>query len=458
MKPRFWNPALETLGVVELKQLQLVRLRGLLARVAHTNPFYQDLFKRHGVDVAKINSIEAFAAVIPFIGKSDLLADQDRNPPYGSRMVAALNDLATVVTTSGTSGLGREVHVYTNADLERSVEQFSYMCRWQGIESGERFFHMTRVAMELGGTWYKRGAEKYNLTYFNVAAYDTEMRVDYMRRFSPHLIHTSTSYLNRLTTVLKGLNLAPQDAFPDLKVLSIGTEAHTVEWAQRMEAYWGVQLHERFGSTQSGGTHLFTCESGVQVAGRRGVMHNMDHKVLAEVLDPETGDHVAPGDEGELVVTNLYMEGFPAIRFRMSDKVRYLGTGSCECGRPFTGIETGSVGRLDDMIKMKTYSIWPNSVDAIVLEAPHVVEYAGRVFIGSDGRETIRVSVELEVDHGLSADEVGGLYGELAGRLKRQTGVTMEIENAAPGSLPRFEAKPRRWRDERLLGGPDGSR
>jgi phenylacetate-CoA ligase len=309
---------------------------------------------------------------------------------------------------------------------------------------------MTRIGMELGGTWYKRGAEKYGLAYFNVAPYDTQMRLDYMRRFSPHLLMTSCAYLNRLTTVCQEQGVDPRAAFPELKVVSVGGEAHTVGWAQRMEAYWGVKLHERFGSTQSGGTHLFTCEQGLLRGDGRGVMHNMDQKVILEVLHPESGEQVEPGDEGELVVTNLYMEGFPVIRFRMADRVTYRGWQSCPCGRQFDGVECGTIGRYDDMIKMKSYNIWPDAVDAVVLHSADVAEYAGHVSIGDDGREKVRISIEFHPTSVLTESERLSILKGLTSELKSRTGVTMETIEVPSMSLPRFESKPRRWRDDRM--------
>lgn len=449
---RHWNGRIETLSPAELRKLQEARLRSLLERVQAKNPFYQAHFRRHGVDASRIRSLEEFSEKIPFVTKKDLIDDQAASPPYGTRMAAPQDEIAAVVLTSGTSGRGREVHCYTFADLERSTAQFDYLLHWQGIDPGERFFHTIPVGLELGGVWYKRGAERHGLNYFNVAKYDTDTRIDYMLRFAPHLLMTSVAYLNRLTVVCRERDMWPREAFPDLKAISIGGEAHGVEWAREMEEVWGAKLHERFGSTQSGGTHMFTCEAGVHDGDARSMLHNLGHKAIAEVIDPETGKHVGPGEEGELVVTCLYMESFPSVRFRMGDRVRYLPHTHCRCGRPFDGVECGTAARFDDMIKIKGYNIWPDAVDAVILAPGDVAEYAARVFIDHRGRETVEVRVEFAGSTPLGSDWRAALLGRFREELKRRTGVTMELVETASGSVPRFEMKARRWTDERPRG------
>lgn len=447
---RYWNRYVERLPKDELHRLREQRLLAQLEHVIAHNPFYRELYREHGITSGSVQSLEEFRERVPFIDKAALLRDQEATPPYGSRLARPVEELAIIVLTSGTSGRGREVHCWSFEDLEWSARQFCYLCRWQGIDPGDRFFHLTRVSMEVGGIWYKRGSEKYGLTYLNASPYDTGTRLEYMEKFSPHVVKTSCAYLNRLTAECRDRDIDPRKAFPDLKVISIGTEPHIPDWAAAMEEWWGVKLHERFGSTQSGGTHLFTCEAGVQTDGKRGMMHNMDHLLYMEVIDPETGEHVESGEEGELVVTNLYITTSPSIRFRMSDRVRFMANDECGCGRPFDGIECGSVARFDDMIKIKAYNVWPDTVDAVVLNAPGVSEYAARVFINERGRETVELRVEFERSCSSSQEERAKLFEQLQGELKIQTGVTMELVEAEPGSVPTFEVKSRRWKDERL--------
>ncbi len=445
-----WNVRVEQLSRAELLDLQEARLLSLLARVQATNPFYRERFARCGVDASRIRNLSEFRERVPCIGKADLIADQERAPPYGTRLAVPTSEVATVVLTSGTSGRGREVHCYSFADLERSTAQLGYLLRWEGLDPGDRFFHTIPVGMELGGVWYKRGAERFGLNYFNVAKYDTDSRIDHMLRFSPHFLMTSCSYLGRLEARCLERGIEPRKAFPDLKGVSIGGEPHSVDWARKMEDFWGAKLHERFGSTQSGGTHLMTCECGVQRNGRRQMMHNLGHKAIIEVLDPATGQQVESGEEGELVVTCLYMETFPAIRFRMGDRVRYMAHGECPCGRPFDGIECGTVSRLDDMIKIKSTNVWPNSVDAVVFAHADIAEYNGRVFIDDRGRETVQVGIEFLTTSELQADQRARLLRALRDELKSRTDVTMDVVEVPALSLPRFETKARRWLDERI--------
>src|SRR3954468_1418899 len=121
-----WNARVEQLSRAELLRLQEARLLSLLARVQATNPFYRERFARCGVDASRIRNLSEFRERVPCIGKPDLIADQERAPPYGTRLAVPTLEVATVVLTSGTSGRGREVHCYSFADLERSTAQLGY--------------------------------------------------------------------------------------------------------------------------------------------------------------------------------------------------------------------------------------------------------------------------------------------------------------------------------------------
>lgn len=126
--------------------------------------------------------------------------------------------------------------------------------------------------------------------------------------------------------------------------LFIAGESYTIGWATRAGEYWGATLSESYGSMQGGLNQCISCERGVVPGGQRGALHCMEHRILCEVLDPDTQQPVQPGDEGEMVITSLYREGFPVIRFRTGDRVRWLGV-TCPCGRPFVSIEAGTIAR-----------------------------------------------------------------------------------------------------------------
>jgi phenylacetate-CoA ligase len=291
------------------------------------------------------------------------------------------------------------------------------------------------------------------LNAFHVAQYDGKTKLEYMKRFSPHCVVAVPAYITRLAILCEELGYRPRRDFPDLRVFLIAAESYSIAWAQEMEDFWGIQFSEWYGSTQAGINHTFCCEEGVYWSDhQRGMLHNMDHRVLLEVLSRETGEPVESGEEGEAVITNLFREAFPVIRFRIDDRVRYLAHNECRCGRPFAGIEAGTVARYDDMMKLKAVNVWPEAIDSVIFAHLEIEEYQGRVFINQEGRERVEVCVELRQKCRLSQEERQNLLQHISRELRKGIGVSMQLREVGHGSLPRFEFKVRRWTDERRQG------
>jgi phenylacetate-CoA ligase len=248
------------------------------------------------------------------------------------------------------------------------------------------------------------------------------------------------------------MGINPRRDFPDLRAVDATTQAYTLDWAREMEDFWGCSVAEMFGASQSIPGLMFCCEGGVQHQGRRKMLHALEHRLLFEVIDPETGRHVGSGEEGELVVTTLTRTATPLIRFRMGDKVVYQGHAECDCGRPFAGIQAGTVARYDDMIKIKGQNVWPEAVDAAVFSFREVEEYKATVFIDAEGRETVIVQYEIKPTTAVSDAHRSALPEKLQAHVRQRVGITIQFIEAAHDSLPRYEFKTRRWTDQRKAG------
>ncbi len=332
---RIANPVLETGSRASLLALQERRLLAQVRRCAARIPFYRERWPKAGA----VTSLAAFKDLIPFTAKPDFLGSDDtvmtdRLARPGSRPYA-------LHLTSGTTGLGQEVHTLTRYDQEASASTWVYQARWAGLEPGDSVFYTFPVGLQTGGLWSSHASDRMASLGFHMGPYSTDKKVDYMLRFRPHGLIASPAYLTQLQANLQDRGVHPRDALPNLKALFIAGESYTVDWATRATDYWGATLSEWYGSMQGGLNQCFSCERGVVPGGARGCLHSMEHRILCEVLDPDTGEQVEPGEEGEMVITSLYKEGFPVIRFRTGDRVRYLGL-TCPCGRPFASIEAGN--------------------------------------------------------------------------------------------------------------------
>jgi phenylacetate-CoA ligase len=450
---RFVNPRLERATRAEIEAIQLARLQRIVTVAYERNRFYRALYDRVGVRPDQIRTIDDFRKRIPFIDKTTFLEDQEEHPPFGARTVQSADRIAAIIQTSGTSGAGQEYHCLAEADAELWTTGFFYECRWAGIEPGDRVVRFTRIGMEAGGLWHKAAGERYGLTQFALQPYDTPTRLKIMNRVSPNLIMTQPSYLTRLSFACEEAGIEPRKAFPDVKSIMLAGEAHGgAEWVRHMERIWGGRIMEWFGSTQAGGSHMFSCEGGLFFDdGRPRMLHNLDHRVFFEALDIESGEPVGPGEYGEVLLTNLFNENFPVIRFRSRDRVRYMSAGYCDCGRPFHGIESGSVSRVDDMIKIRGQNVWPSAIDGAVFEHLQVEEYQGRVWLDETGRERVDVRVEFRSNAG-GAQERSRVLEAIAAEIKARTDISMNCQEVAAGTLPLFDQKSRRWTDERREG------
>jgi phenylacetate-CoA ligase len=143
--------------------------------------------------------------------------------------------------------------------------------------------------------------------------------------------------------------------------------------------------------------------------------------------------------------------GSPVIRFATGDKARYLPAASCGCGRVWASLEAGTIGRYDDMLKIRGNNVWPATIDAVVFAHPEVAEYVGRVFVDEQGRTDVEVRFAMKSGavHGAVVD---ALVTRLGTEIKDRTNVNMRLSAVPRSELPTFEYKARRWTDERKAG------
>lgn len=447
---RYWNPRIETMSRDELRALQWSRVRHVLEAAYATNPFHRARFDREGLHPDKVRSLEEFQERVPFIEKRDLLADQAEAPPLGTRVQPAGQRIGYFSLTSGTTGIGQEIHLQSLVEGEVAVESFCYMLRWAGARPGDRAFLCWPMGLQIAGHFARHGLETYGVVMLLVAPLDARAKLEAMKRFSPDILIAAPSYVQRLAVICDELGLRPDRDFPNLRIILTAAEPYPVSWATRMEAFWHARITEWYGSTQAGINQTIACEEGVyHAADRRGMLHALEHLCFVEVLDPATRKPVAPGETGEVVITPLFRSRNPLIRFRMEDRVRYLPPEYCRCGRPFAGIEAGSVARYDDMIKVKMTNVWPEAVDAVVFAHPEVEEYNARVWIDDASKEHVDLTLELKRGAELEGDDQRRFLARLRDDLRQRIGVSMDCTVVPRGTLPRFEIKARRWHDER---------
>jgi phenylacetate-CoA ligase len=444
---RIVNPALELASRKDYQALIERRLVAQVRRAYARIPFYKARFP---AQAANISSYAEFRDIIPFQAKPDMLIG-GADYVVGDRLANPCSEVVNYHMTSGTTGLGQEVHPLTKFDQEAMGAPWVYQAHWAGMELGDSIVHTFPVGMQTGGMSSFPMGERMASLIMQFGPYGTEKKVDYLLKFRPNGMIISPAYLTRLQAIFEERNLNPREVLPGFKSVFVAGENYSEDWAARTMEFWGCNISEWYGLMQGGMNQCFSCEHGVLRDGKRAHLHAMEHRILSEILRPGTSDPVEPGEEGELVCTSLCREAFPIIRFRTGDRVRLMAE-PCDCGRPMIGIEAGTVARYDDMMKIRAQNLWPDAVDKIVFEKGDVEEYAGLVYVDKDGRETVEMSVELKPDVPKDEAARSKRMADLAQEIKAKLNVQMDVREVPYLSIPRFEFKTRRWTDERRKG------
>ncbi|MCW3040976.1 MAG: hypothetical protein JWM31_2881 [Solirubrobacterales bacterium] len=420
----------------DLTAWQLDRAWRVAETLAESNPYY-----RERVTLPSGRSAAEFRR-LPLTRKGDVVADCEAHPPYGSRTVADAADIRHFVETSGTSGQGREVYALDESDQAAIFRAEAVGFWWAGVRPGTTVLMTLPVGVSAAGQWYRGGLQAIGANVISAGSYSTQTKVELLRRFGAEVVVGTPSYLEKLAAscVADGADLRQLG----VRALVVAGEPYGPVWAARVQERWGTTLYEQYGCTER--IMAWTCPGGVLRDGRLAVLHVPAELAYWEVIDPETGEHVADGESGELVSTPLDAQASPLLRFATRDRVEYVAPGSCPCGRPLGGIRAGGVQRYDNMMKIRGVNMWPEMFDRVVLTVEGVREYRGTVFDSFDG-ESILVEVEpLE-----GAD--GALGQAVRAAVRAATSMTVQVTVLAPGdivgSVPAGFVKVSRWRDDR---------
>jgi len=447
---RYFIKKLETMPIDEVRKLQFKKTKETLEKAYQTSDFYRELFDRSKVKPEDFKKLEDIAR-FPFVEKQDLVRDQEANPPFGRRVCVPPSKIHRVNVTSGTSGMGQEVHCHDEKAIWAANASTASHFAAIGLKKGDVSAVLYPLGTMAGGMLAYEGLRIFGATPLPLAVFNTNQRIDLMRRFSVHHMVTTPAYLARITNICRERGLDPKKEFPRLKGITLSTEPFSVSWALDMEEIWGTVIHDIYGSTQLNLNYAITCKYGAVPDGQFGYYHLADYFALVEVLDKETDEPTKYGDWGEPVITTFSREAMPLIRFRSNDRVRLLPPETCGCGRQSAAWEVGTISRYDDMIKIKATNVWPQAVDEAVFSFDEVEEYNGKVFITEDGLEVATVTVEFKKTP-LEDKSNATILKRLSDKIKEATQVTMRVEEVPHGTLPRFEYKSRRWTDERVEG------
>jgi phenylacetate-CoA ligase len=437
----------ETASAETIERVQWARLKLLLEWVYAASPFYRQRLDIAGAQPDRIHGMKDFRRRVPLLRKADVVADQEASPPFGHRLCVRPDEVVQIHSSGGTTGRAREVYALTRLDMITVASVFSNAWHFAGVRPGDPVALTFPNTLSGAGVVLTEVLRRLGAQTLPLGSYDTLTKLRAIRQFGARVLIATPSYLTALATTAR--DELGWDPARDLgiEVILTATEAFSVERAEAIERAWGAKLFEWYGSAQHAAAS--TCELGAVHDGGRGLLHHTPHLSMMETLDPETGEGVAYGEEGEVVVTYLGAQASPLLRYATNDKALLLPGSSCPCGRARDGYEAGTIGRYDDMMKVRGVSFWPMVTDDVVFGVPGVANYFGTVRHAGNGAEEVRVELELGPD--VEGDDRAAVVRRVGERLRSTIGLQMEVVEAER-VLPAYvdsESKAHRWKDER---------
>lgn len=421
-----------------LERTQLAKARRLLS-AALDNPFYGPRYAPAGLAPHRLESLEQWR-LLPLVEKADLLADQQAFPPFGQRLGVSPGEVRQVHLTSGTSGFGQEAFALTGPDLTVSGSTWQWPLAALGLRPGDQFATMYPVTFLTYGRTLLEGGRLAGVPVVSMAGSDTALAVALMEHLQPAAIGARPAFLALVEEHLARRGVLPRDVLRRTKgLLGSGLAPSAVP---ATEERWNSTVHEVYGSSQAGGIIATTAGTGAAPDGAPGIMYCLEDHFLVEMVDPHTLEPVTAG-EAEVVLTCLDRAASPVIRYRTRDRVTLVPPGVDDNRSPYLGIRVGSIGRFDDMLKIRGNNVWPQQLDEALLGHAGISDFRAEVTLDARGVDVLTVQVRRAA----GARALDELWVEVRQRVKRATNVTPRVADAP--DLPQAALKPKRLVDLR---------
>ncbi len=417
----------------QIEATQLTRLKNVVARVYKKNAFYRKRLDEAGVTPESIRSLDDIER-IPFTTKDDLRSQY----PLGL-VIVPHEELVRLHCSSGTTGTPVAI-AHTQNDLNTWADLMARCLHMVGVRRQDVFQNMSGYGLFTGGLGIHCGAERLGCMTIPAGPGNTARQIKLVKDFHTTVAHILPSYALILGERIREMGENPADL--PLRIAVVGAEPYTAAFRQRIEDLFNMKVYNSYGLSEMNGPGVaFECQD-------QNGLHIWEDAYLAEIVDPETGKHVAPGEVGELVMTSLVREGMPILRYRTRDLTRFL-PGTCPCGRLHRRMDR-ILGRSDDMFICKGVNIYPQQIEDVLMKFPEVGRNYLILLENDNVGDILRVQVEIREEFFVEDLRVlRGLQNRIAHALRNEILVTPRIELVQSNSLPVSDGKAVRFRDQR---------
>ena len=415
-----------------LEALQSERLSKLAAYVYERVPHYKQEFDKAGVKPADIKSI-ADVTKLPFTTKEQMRAS------YPFKMFAVpMNEVIRTHASSGTTGKPTVVG-YTRNDINMWAECVARCFGMSGAKPGDVFQNAYGYGLFTGGLGMHHGAELMGLNTIPVSGGNTARQILLLQDFQTDVMACTPSYALTLADALQAEGIDPADL--PVKTFILGAEP----WTEAMRSEIETKLHADAVNIYGLSEILGPGVSNESVTVKDG-MHLMEDHFLCEIINPETGEQVADGEVGELVITTLTKEAIPLIRYRTKDLCS-LNKEKSPCGRTHARMSR-VLGRADDMLIIRGVNVFPSQIEATMLGMEELSPHYKLILDRKDRLDTLEIQPEVTEDFFREVDGADGLNNspkakaltnEITKSMKESLLVGAKVTLIAPSMAPRSQ-------------------
>lgn len=443
-----WNK-IETCSRSEMQSIQLGRLQKTVSDVYEKNPVYKKKLDEVGVKPSDIKSLDDIRR-LPFTVKDDL---RD-NYPF-DLFTAAREDIIEYHATSGTTGKPIVVG-YTRNDIETWSEVMARCLAASGITRNDVLQNIYGYGLFTGGIGAHYGGIKIGAGVIPISGGNTQKQIMLMQDFGTTALTVTPSFLMHIHEV--GVDMGVDFKKLNLRTAVLGAEFWTESMRGKIQECFGLKACDIYGLTEITGPGV-SCECH---EAQNGLHINEDY-FYPEIINPDTGEALPIGDEGELVFTTIGKEGQPLLRYRTRD-ITSLNLEPCVCGRTLIKMKK-LTGRTDDLLIIRGVNFFPSQIESIILKHPGVTPNYLVVVDRKGTLDEVEVKIEVEAQYAYkptvetyevsphlfvtddmaTRDIVKGLVRDI----KDVIGITVMVTLVPPGSIPRSEGKAKRFIDNR---------
>jgi phenylacetate-CoA ligase len=453
------NATIEIHSRTDLERQQSARLAALLAEVLPRNRFWRAKFAQAGVAPGAIRTPQDLQR-LPFTSKAEILADQAAHPPYGTNLTYDLSRYSRLHQTSGTTGVPLR-WLDTPQSWDAILGNWRQLFGLMGLRPDDRLFFPFSFGPFLGFWAGFEGANRLGNLCIAAGGMSSLARLNLLVENQATIVCCTPTYALRLAEVAaeQKIDIA---ASPVRAILVAGEPGGSIPATRRrIEAAWGAHVVDHWGMTELG-------PLAIESLDEPGGLYVLETECIAEIVDPQTGLPVAPGSEGELIITNLGRHGSPLIRYRTGDLVRAGAPPVAAVKHPRRPLSRGGqraahddvnatpsvlrphllylpggiLCRTDDMISIRGNNLYPSALEDVIRGYDAVAEF--RIELRTV-KAMQHIKVEIEPTPALAPNAVAQLVVQIADTIKGRWHFQADVVAVASGSLPRFEMKGRRF-------------